>query len=306
MQEELKTVKEIFSDYKEEATINNCKIQKISLFKKTNKLELDLRCCEYIKIKELLDFENYLKSRFSIENIEIDTLYEENVELPSIESVWKDIVEYMSLKYPLTKVLLQKSKVQVQDNLVTVTVFVNGVDFLCARGFDKTLEGILKSLYGKTYKVKYIEDINEEEIQKIEQKSKMTEKYEIEKAISEAQSIMEEKEENTENIDENVGADALESAPNEEKILQEEPEQEKTPVILGRNGNIKDTLVKVSDVSIDSGKVALEGEILNTDSRELKSGKILVMFDLYDGTSTITCKAFVEAEKAKNVISRLR
>lgn len=305
MQEELKTVKEIFSDYKEEATINNCKIQKISLFKKTNKLELDLRCCEYIKIKELLDFENYLKSRFSIENIEIDTLYEENVEVPSIESVWEDIVEYMSLKYPLTKVLLQKSKVQVQDNLVTVTVFVNGVDFLCARGFDKTLEGILKSLYGKTYKVKYIEDINEEEIQKIEQKSKMTEKYEIEKAISEAQSIMEEKEEIIEDVGGNVETNPV-SAKGEEEILQEEPEQEKTPVILGRNGNIKDTLVNVSDVSIDSGKIALEGEILNTDSRELKSGKFLVMFDLYDGTSTITCKAFVEAEKAKNVISRLR
>ncbi len=304
MQEELKTVKEIFSDYNQDAVINKCKIEKISLFKKINKLELDLRCCEYIKIKELLDFENYLKSRFSIENIEIETLYEENVELPSIESVWKSIVEYMSLKYPLTKVLLQNSKVQVQDNIVTVTVFVNGVDFLCARGFDKTLEGILKSLYGKTYKVKYIEDINEEEIQKIEQKSKMTEKYEIEKAISEAQSIMEEKDETTENIEENVGAGQV-SAQEETQIPQEEVQEEKTPVILGRNGNIKDTLVNVSDISIDSGKVALEGEILNTDSRELKSGKFLLMFDLYDGTSTITCKAFVEAEKAQSVIKRL-
>ena len=175
---------------------------------------------------------------------------------------------------------------------------------MCARGFDKTLEGILKSLYGKTYKVKYKEDINKEEIQKIEQKSKMTEKYEIEKAISEAQSIMEEKEEITENTKENVNEGTM-PIPEETQIPQEELQEEKTPVILGRNGNIKDTLVSVSDISIDSGKVALEGEILNTDSRELKSGKFLVMFDLYDGTSTITCKAFVEAEKAKNVIVRL-
>ena len=29
------------------------------------------------------------------------------------------------------------------------------------------------------------------------------------------------------------------------------------------------------------------------------------MFDLYDGTSTITCKAFVEADKAKGAIKRL-
>ena len=52
-------------------------------------------------------------------------------------------------------------------------------------------------------------------------------------------------------------------------------------------------LVKVEDLGIDSGKIALEGEIINMDSRELKSGKFLVLFDLYDGTSTITCKAFV-------------
>lgn len=303
MQEGLKTVKEIFGDYNQEAAINKCKIEKISLFKKINKLELNLRCFEYIKIKEFLDFENYLKSRFSIENVQIETLYEEDVKFPSIESVWKSIVEYMAYKYPLTKVLLQNSKVQVQDNLVTVTVFVNGVDFLCARGFDKTLENVLKSLYGKTYKVKYIEDINEEEIQKIEQKSKMTEKYEIEKAISEAQSIMEEKE--AEKTEEDAVVDSTPTyEETENKEVIEEPE-EKTPVILGRNGNIKDTIVSVSDISIDSGKIALEGEILNTDSRELKSGKFLVMFDLYDGTSTITCKAFVEAEKAKNVISRL-
>ena len=52
--------------------------------------------------------------------------------------------------------------------------------------------------------------------------------------------------------------------------ITKERARRKTPVILGRNGNIKDTLVKVADISIDSGKIALEGEIINTDSRELK------------------------------------
>lgn len=299
MQEELKTVKEIFGDYKEDSSINQCKIEKINLFKKTNKLEIDLKALEHIAIKELLDFENYLKSRFSIETIEIDLKHEESVELPSIEASWKNIVEYMSYKYPLTKVLLQNSKVQLQDKLVIVTICVTGVDFLNARGFDKVLEDTLKSLYGKTYKVKYLEDIKEEEIQKIEQKSKMTEKYEIEKAISEAQAALEEQEEQ-----EREEKKEIEEQVSSKDLPQEEPE-EKTPLILGRNANIKDTIVKVADVSIDSGKIALEGEIINTDSRELKSGKFLVMFDLYDGTSTITCKAFVEAEKAKIVLARL-
>ena len=37
----------------------------------------------------------------------------------------------------------------------------------------------------------------------------------------------------------------------------------------------------------------------------MKSGKFLVTFDLYDGSSTITCKAFVEADKQKEVMKRL-
>lgn len=298
MQEELKTVKDIFSDYKEESIINQCKIEKINLFKKRNKLELDLRSSIYIKATELLEFEKYITARFNIENVEINIKYEEETEIPKLEVAWKNIAEYICYKHPSVKALLQTSSIQMQDNIVTIKIFVNGVDFLKARGFDEIIENILKSLFGKKYKVRYIEDINKEEIQKIEQKSKMTEKFEIEKAISEAIASKEEEQEETEHKEEKS---------NKEEIEQEvkEPE-EKTPLILGRSTNIRENIVKVEDISIDSGKIALEGDIINVDSRELKSGKFLVMFDLYDGTSTITCKAFVEAEKIKSVLSRIK
>ena len=60
----------------------------------------------------------------------------------------------------------------------------------------------------------------------------------------------------------------------------EEPE-EVSPIIYGRSMKIKEELSKIADLSVDSGKVLLDGEILNTDSRELKSGKFLITFDLY-------------------------
>ncbi len=298
--EKLKNVREIFADFESDGPICDSKIEKINLFKKTNKLEIALQSNEYISTKELLVFETYLQNRFFIENVQIDIKYNENTKIPSLESSWKNIVEYMSCKHPLTKVILQNSKVELQDNLVKVTVFVNGVDFLNARGFDKTLEQILKSLYGKNYKVKYIEEIHEEEIQKMEQKSKMTERFEIEKAISETQVASEDEENDSEEVKE----ESIASQNSEQEVKEEK--EEKTPLILGRNANIKDEITKVSDISIDSGKIALEGEIINIDSRELKSGKLLVMFDVYDGTSTITCKSFVEEEKAKKVLSRLK
>lgn len=304
----VKTVGEIFSDYHTESNIIKANIEKINLFKKSNKLEIDLFSHAYIKPNELLEFDKYLKERFNIENIEINMQYDENVEVIDISKEWKNIIKYISHKYPFTAFLLHNSKVEIKDNIAVVSLAVKGAEFLTLRGFDKALEKTLKSLYNQAYKVKYVEEIQQEEMQKIEQKCKLTEKYEIEKAISELEAVEEEQnnneEGNLEKDEPNVEVGSM-SAQEEQRETKEEQE-EKTPLILGRNANIKDTLVKISDISIDSGKIAIEGEIINIDSRQLKSGKFLVMFDLYDGTSTITCKAFVEEEKTQIVMLRLK
>ncbi len=301
MAETLKTVEEIFCDYHTETNLKQASIVKINLFKKSNKLEIDLCSKVYMVPSELLEFDKYLKERFAIENVEINVQYEEGTSIPEISGQWKQIVKYMAHKYPFTEFLLHNSKVEVQETKVTVSLSVKGAEFLTARGFDKALEKTLKSLYGKTFKVTYVENLQEEDMKKIEQKCKLTEKYEIEKAISEM-GVDEELEEERE---EEEKKNEVKEANNEIEALPEEPE-EKTPLILGRSANIKDTLVKVADISIDSGKIALEGEIINMDSRQLKSGKFLVLFDVYDGTSTITCKAFVEEEKTPSVIARLK
>ncbi len=307
MAQNVKTVGEIFSDYNIESNIIKANIEKINLFKKSNKLEIDLFSYTYIKPNELLEFDKYLKERFNIENIEINMNYDENVEVVDIWKEWKNIIKYVAHKYPFTAFLLHNSKVEIKDNIAIVSLAVKGAEFLTLRGFDKALEETLTSLYNKRYKVKYVEEIQQEEMEKIEQKCKLTEKYEIEKAISELEAVEEEQNDKEED---NVGTCIArqiseEHAENSQEAEPQEPE-EKTPLILGRNANIKDTLVKVSDISIDSGKIAIEGEIINIDSRQLKSGKFLVMFDLYDGTSTITCKAFIEEEKTQVVMDRLK
>ena len=88
--------------------------------------------------------------------------------------------------------------------------------------------------------------------------------------------------------------------------LPTEEEMENTPLILGKNPNISDTLSKVSDLGIDDGKIALQGEVIYTEEKPIKGDKILFSFDLYDGTSTITCKAFLEKDSAKNKMKRIQ
>ena len=291
--ENSKTIKEVFSDYKNKNSILEAYIQNINLYKKTNKLVLEITSNLFISLKEITDFENYLKLRFKIENVYIKIKYSNDIEIPNVENEWKELLNFISKKYPLVEVILENSKIKAEGNNLLIELQVKGKDFLEARKLDKILETIINDTYGKEYKIKFIENISKETIDMWENKSIEAEKIAIEMAKKD---IVQEK---VEKIPE---APIIEESSESEDIIEEE----QTPLILGRSANIKDGLVKVKDLSIDSGKISLEGEILNTDSRELKSGKILIMFDLYDGTSTITCKAFAEAEKAKKVLGRLK
>ena len=309
MNEAIKKIKDIFVDYKADTNILNCEIKNINIFKKTNKIILEIHSEENIKLKELVDFEKYLKNRFSIEFVDTIIEYNQDVVLPNLEEEWKIVAAYMANRHPITRPILSGSVAEIKDNYMNIILAFKGAEMMNSRNFDKELEEIIKNLYGKTYKIKYIEKIDEEEVRKNEERAIQAQKIAIKRAQQEAQAALDaqsetsnERKENKENT-ENKPVTPVE---NKEEKKEEVKEEEQSPVILGRNPNIKENIVNVADLTVDSGKVALNGEILNTDSRELKSGKFLVTFDLYDGTSTITCKSFVEAEKAKNVLGRLK
>ena len=223
----------------------------------------------------------------------------------------------MSFKHPLAKAILKNSTVEIENNNIIVNLAFKGKEVLQARGFDKILEEIIQNIYEKKVKVKYTENITDEMIKLIQEQVEQNEREAVKQAQREAEEFAREM---AEKSGKNVKND--ENAQGEQKTQQTvagevlpfnvvEPQQhtepeEKTPLIYGRSLKIKEQLVKVADLSIDSGKVLLDGEVLNTDSRELKSGKVLVMFDLYDGSSTITCKAFVEGDKSKETLKKLK
>ena len=69
--ENSKIIKDVFSDYKNKNSILEAYIQNINLYKKTNKLVLEITSNLFISLKEITDFESYLKLRFKIENVHI-------------------------------------------------------------------------------------------------------------------------------------------------------------------------------------------------------------------------------------------
>ena len=314
-----KQLKEIFKDFNFNSYILNSKIQCINLYKKANKLEIKIKVDRKISIKDISAFEKYLIKRFFLKDVNIIVEYEEGIEVDFI-SEWENVLDYLSYKHPLTKALLKNSKLEVQDNKININLPFTGSDILKAQGMDEILSDIIFRTYSKKYKINYFDNASEDSKKTYQETTKkmqddlimefqnktdiLNEENESKNKKKQSQNQNQNQEQNKDKGQEQKIKLQNANQSNETKAPENEPTEdveEITPLILGRNQNIKDPLVKVIDVSIDSGKICLEGEIINTDSRELKSGKFLFMFDLYDGTSTITCKAFIEKEKFKQV-----
>lgn len=305
-----KMLKEIFKDFEINSNIINTKIKSINLYKKANKLEVNILSDKPIKVKDVGAFEKYLIKRFMLKEALIHISYIEEIENNFLNQ-WDDILDYLSYKHPLTKALLKDSILNLDGNNLNISLKLSGSDILYGRNMDKILSDLIFNVFNQKLKIKYIDNDSEEtKVKALEYRQKLQE--DVIKKVQEKSNIIDnakennpEKENKESSIQDSklkVNGQTVNNNKQEDKreSKQEEPE-EITPLILGRNQNIKDPLVKVIDISIDSGKISLEGEVINTDSRELKTGKFLFMFDLYDGTSTITCKAFIEKEKFKTV-----
>ncbi len=185
MEKDEKQIKDIFPEYTQDKVITQGKIVKLNLHKKTNKLEMYIKTKYHIPLKEILNFENFLKSRFQIEKVSISIKYEENVKLPNIEEEWKEIILYLTTKYPTTKMLLKNSNLEINDNKFLVVLSSKGAEYLIKRGFVEILEDVIYRIYNKKYKVEYIEKIDEDEQRKFEENAKLAEKLAVELAQQE-------------------------------------------------------------------------------------------------------------------------
>ena len=316
--EEYKAVKDVFKDYKTiEKDILDAKIKSINLFKKTNLLELILLAKKRIKIRQIESFEQYLEARFGIKTIEIkveleDAVQEENTNsvcetveqdeiAKSIEKEWMDIIEYMSNKHPMTKAILKESKISVEQNVANVLLSFKGKEFLIAKKFDEILSKLLLDIYGKKYKVSYIEDISDEVLRKRQEYALEMQKQAILEAQKEAENSMEEQENNTSNNNYNSEIPPIPDIPfddkdmpiGEEEYLQElEALEAENNIILGTLSKAKENKVKIKDIKADNKKITVEGRIVACEARETKTGKGMLIYDLYDGTGIITCKSF--------------
>lgn len=309
--ENLKKIKEIFSDYKNNSQMQECYISKIGINKKTNKLTIILNTDKFVQIKDMWDFEKYLMERFQIKDIEMIFNYEDGTKIPDIKDEWKNIICYMAHKHPLMKpILLMKSTIEVENNNINVKMHIKGADFLRTRKTDKQVEITIKNLLGKEYKINLEEQISKEELERQEANNRLLEEQLIRNRIEEIKRHEEEKE----NAKMQEPPDYYVPLPSDSDIPPEELgemvppqvlENNNIDYIIGKPSKAKENHVKIKDINANSGKVTIEGRIAELDARDTKSGKKMIILDIYDGTGIMTCKSFCTMEESTIVLEKL-
>ena len=307
-----KKVKEIFSDYETKTNIKEAYVGALNVIKKTNTLGIVLEIDEYIEIKEIWYFEKFLLERFKFSNIDMTIKYQKDTRLKSIKEEWRNIICYMAHKYPLMKpMLLMKSDIEINDNVINVKMHIRGADFLRAKKTDKELENVIKKLYGKEYKIELEEVVKKEDEIEYEKKIKEIEENELKTKTSYIPNAQITEQTETQNTTSQVPEyndpdyippqDGDMYIPSEEMggIIDEDIELDKAVIeeqsyIMGKPSKAKEKLIKIKDITANDGRVALEGRVINCECRETKSGKGMLIIDLYDGTGTMVCKSFAK------------
>lgn len=331
---------DLFSDYKTNSNIEDAEIARMNLLKKINTLEIEMQAKEYIEIKEIWYFEKFLRQRFQFEQVHIKIKYAEGVRKKPIADEWENIVCLMAHKYPLMKpLLLLKSQIEVIENQINVYMKIQGADFLKARKLDRELESVIENIFGKKYIVNIEERINAEEVLKQKEKAKQVQQKAIENVMREAmeaQRMAAEKQaqnsgENMQNnhqqqshqnpsaqnyeqypasemppIPEGVYNDADYAMPTEADMgyIPEMPENEEpSNIIFGKPSRAKETLFKIKDITSNDSRVTIEGRIVSCECKETKTGKGMLIFEIYDGTGIMNCKAFAKDITEGNEVS---
>lgn len=288
----MKRINEIFSDYNSVGNINTAIVETAIINKRSKCLEMKISSDKYIGLKEIEELNRFIRKRFALLDSIITVNYADGMDKKPTEEEIMNMVFSVADKYPALKVMLNQSEYEVDKDAITFNFKAPVSGFLKSMQYDNKIHKAIKTLYGITYNINFVDKITSEELL-LQGEAREKEILSITREIKA-------------NISNNTARSPQKDAENKEDVKDEKGGKKVDPfLILGRSSKIKDPVIKITDITPDEGRVAIEGEISNIEARELKSGKILVSFDLYDGSSSMTCKSFLKPDE-DGVLSRLK
>lgn len=300
-----KKVKEVFFNIaNEENKFCEAKLEEVKFSKKLNAVIISATSDNNIPLYDIEDFEKRACKEYELNSFKIDYKYIGNDNEITLKNI-QNIILIITKKYEYTKKIFENCKINIDNGskIIEIVLAKKFADFLAIKKIDKYINKCIDIEYGSGYTV-VIKDapniVNNDEnniavIKLDDLVSRKSNEQQVTPTVVSPQ---------VKNTSEN-------KFPIRQKLTPEEKEERKLAkmpqpenVIYGINITTTEK-IKVEDINTNYERVCFDGEIFKVDSRELKSGKILLTLDVTDYTSTIACKLFLDKEKYEEVEKKL-
>ncbi|MDD4503870.1 MAG: PolC-type DNA polymerase III [Clostridiaceae bacterium] len=263
MQSDMKLDSEFFLQYKDKF-----ELKKIRIMKKAREWELIISLKGFISISELNKIETQITEYFSLNRVRI-VIDESSVRVSTEEFVnshWEDLKKVIIANNPSFTGFLMDTLIRFDNNIFKLTVTSKeAANYLISKKCNDIVAQYLKDYFNIDSQVLIC--FNEEE-----------------KLCSEEYLKCYFEEENK------MITEALMSNKGDNRKAKER----KDSVIMGRPFN--DIPVSIASITEDSGRIAIQGSIFNTEVKTLNNGKTIIIFNISDNTNSITAKIFIREE----------
>lgn len=267
--------------------LKNAKVLRINVYKKSRKLEILISSKELIPAETLNNLENSFAGIFKLDSVSIKARFDLNMPLQqTLAKYWESIIYTVNNRVALSKGILSECSWELLERKLTVSLKTSGQSILKLHGCHEIIEGIIEESFSQRVKVEFEDCIIDDAI---------LDEY-LEARVDEEAKIID--------IE-----DLKAKKSNGEKAAK--PGQKDTgskaasgEIILGKGFN--DSIMDMSEVTQDSGKVAVCGDIFRVEFREIRGERYICIFDATDFTSSVTVKFFVNKADLEFVQQRIR
>jgi len=257
---------------------SNVTLSKILVSKKKAQWTIEVFAKEEINRGYIESIEKaILEAVPSLSAVNIKVLRQDIALSLSVDELWEKMQERMIDIEPLCKGWLVTASYNWDENGSRFIINIGDehiVSLLYKRGVDRALEDLFEQIMGKHVHI----EINDNALEAAAWRSQIEQERDAQ----------------------------------EELLLEMVKVSEPTPgaeiglpkVLYG--ANISREAQAISTIGEDSGRVTIEGELIDLELKDTKNGKKIIVFDITDYNSSITVKLFADAQKAVTLIDSLK
>jgi DNA polymerase-3 subunit alpha (Gram-positive type) len=260
------------------------RIESVGLYKKTGKLVIKASADRLIPARATEQVEAALSEAFSL-NVGIRLRLRADSPLSELLDEYRDSILYkVNSKIAMSRGILNGCTWELVGDRLEITLVTRGRDILKSKGCDRLIEEIVEQSFGEKISVDFRDRKVDEDFREKYNEFKENEQARISSILT---------------------AEEAAQAPKQRKRRKAKTDDSNVvDIITGKN--FSDSLMRMCDVTPDSGKVAICGNILTAEFREIRGNRFLCTFDMTDYTGSITVKLFVQKDDYDLISERLK